>query len=116
MSIIDNIDIFKNILSYMYNYHSIYILNKYYHSLLPKHKIINYRDLYSCSMYNYTNKYEAITLLKKFNHKNSIHFRNRKQFKIAKKHLYKKGCHNHYCCNGTGIIYMNTDFFTNRII
>ena len=111
----DDINIFKEILSYIKDYHSFYLLNKYYNSLLPKHKIINYKDLYSCSMYKNTNKYIAIRILKKNYFSNSIHFENKKQLNIAKKYLYREGLMNHYCCKGRGVLFINKDYYTSSL-
>lgn len=115
MSIIGNIDIFRHILKYINNYHSFYLLNKYYKSLLPKHKLIMYKDLYSCSMYKKKNKYKAIKILQQNKYKNSIHFDNKKQLQISKKYLYREGFYNHYCCKGRGVLFLNYDYNTNRL-
>ena len=112
----DNIDIFKKVLSYVKDYHSFYLLNRYYKSLLPKHKLIKYKDLYSCSIYKNTNKYIAIRILKKNHYSNSIHFENKKQLNISKKYLHRDGLINHYCCNGCGVLFINKDFYTSSFI
>ena len=114
-NILQNRDLFIILLSYIKDYHSFYLLNTYYKSLLPKHKCISYKDLYSCSMYKKSNKYQAIKMLQKDNHKYTIHFNNKKQFDIARKYIYKEGYINHYCCNGRGCLYMNQDYITNRL-
>ena len=112
--ILENKDLFIIILSYVKDYHSFYLLNTYYKSLLPKHKCISYKDIYSCSIYKNSNKYKAIKILKKNIHKNSIHFKNKTQFQIVSKYIYKKGHINHYCCNGKGCLFINNDYITNR--
>ena len=98
----------------MKDYHKIYKLNKYYNSILPKHHIINYKNLYSCNMYKNSNKYEAILIIKKYIHRSSIHFKNKKQLNIVKKYLYKDGLYSHFCCYGKGVIFINTDYQSNR--
>ena len=108
-------DIFKIILLYIQDYHNFYILNRYYNSLLPKHKSIRYLDLYSCSLYKNTDKYKAIIIIKKNKYNNSIHFDNRNQLNIVKKYLYREGCYNHYCCNGTGVLFTNLNYYIHRL-
>ena len=112
----DNVDIFNKVLSYIKDYHSFYLLNKHYKSLLPRHKVIKYKDLYSCSMYKNTNKYKAICILKKNYFSNSIHFENKQQLNISKKYLYRKGLMNHYCCNGRGVLFINKDYYSSSFM
>lgn len=111
-----NKDLFRHLLPYIHNYHALYITSKVIRSHFPPHRKIKYKDLHSCSFNKKTDKYMAITILKKNKNKRCIHFENKNQLKIAEKHLSDIGQIKFYCCNGKGVSFVDQYFYLNRFI
>lgn len=118
------IDILKKIRSYL----SCYLLDKNFfltntlNNSLHCCNLIKYKSLVACK-YHSKEKFlfnsiitlqEAEAEFKKYKSIYSIHFNTRKAFLLSEKYLELFGTVNHYCCNGTGVVYINNNNYDDK--
>jgi aerobic-type carbon monoxide dehydrogenase small subunit (CoxS/CutS family) len=76
---------------------------------INKCKVHRYKNLCACEIHDNNDKVDAITILidsTKLTNISTIHFKTKKSLNYAKRYLEYFGNVSHYCCGGTGVMYL----------
>ena len=85
---------------------------------IDKCKVHRYKNLCACEMHDNNDKVDAITTLNInccFDNISTMHFITKKSLNYAKRYLGDFGNVSHYCCGGTGVMYLDIYRIHNRI-